>query len=113
MLLPLGLLVACQLANHAKQRLVEKFHLSTTLSVVGCGPALLDTKGGGRFFSPFFLFRNSSPCSYLWWGWYSASLYDLGDVVRWYEIFVRVLRSSEVILLSYVNDTNLLHWFSK
>ena len=55
----------------------------------------------------FFLFRNSSPCSYLWWGWYSVSLYDLGNVVRRYEIFVRVLHSSEVILLSYVNDTNL------
>ena len=53
-------------------------------------------------FHPLSLFGNSSPCLNLWWGWYSVGLYDLGNVVnvvRWYEIFVRVLRSSEVTIL--------------
>ena len=40
----MSLLIACQLANHAEQHLVEMFHLSITLSVVGCGSALLDTR---------------------------------------------------------------------
>ena len=48
------------------------------------------------------LFRNSSPCSTFWRGRYSVGSYDLGNVVnvvRRYEIFVRVLHSSEVTIL--------------
>ena len=48
------------------------------------------------------LFGNSSPGSTLRRGQYSAGSYDLGNVVkvvRRYEIFVRVLRSSEVAML--------------
>ena len=49
MLLPLCLLIACQLANHAEQCLVEVFHLSIALSMVGCGSAVLDAEGSTKF----------------------------------------------------------------
>ena len=55
------------------------------------------------------LFGNGSPGSTLRRGRCSAGSRDLGNVVRWHETFVRVLRSSEVAIL---NDTNLLRWFS-
>ena len=48
-LLPLSLLIACQLANHVEQCLVKAFHLPIALSVVGCGLALLDAEGSTKF----------------------------------------------------------------
>ena len=48
-LLPLSLLIMHQLANHAQQCLMKVFHLPIALSMVGCGPALLDAKGSTKF----------------------------------------------------------------